>query len=138
MIKTFNISGKFVNNLQTHPIQVTLLIDDAVLWSEPVLIEQTFDIAVNDWTKAKHPVIIRFEGKANASPDTNLTCEYLKINNFNIEPILENHSKFHHNFNQPGEWNETMMYGNVVGIDGELKFELETPVAFWIGKLKQW
>lgn len=138
MTKNFIISGKFVNNLQKHPIQVTLLIDEVVLWTAPVLDQQSFDIEVDDWAKAKHPVVIRVEGKTNAPPDTNLTCEYLKINNFDIEPILENHSKFYHNFNQPGEWNETMMYGNVFGIDGELKFELETPVAFWIGKLKQW
>jgi hypothetical protein len=137
-MKTFNISARFVNNLQELPICVSLLIDGVVLWSKDVLTDESFDINVNDEIKHTHSVVLRFEGKTNVDSETSLTCEYFRVNNYNLDYMLENHSKFYHNFNQLGAWDQIMMFGNVVGIDGELRFELETPVAFWFCKFDKW
>jgi hypothetical protein len=137
-MKTFNISAKFVNNLQELPVCVSLLIDGVVLWSKDVLTDESFNVNVNDEIKNIHSVVLRFEGKTNTNSNTQLTCEYLKINNHSLDYILENHATFYHNFNQAGEWNQTMMFGDIIGIDGELRFELETPVAFWLCKVDKW
>ena len=137
-MKTFNISSKFVNELQELPIKVSLLINGETLWSEDVLTEQSFELAYNDEIKTENSIVLRFEGKTNVNTQTQLTCEYLKINNYNIGYLLESQSMFYHNFNQAGEWNQTMMFGDVIGIDGELRFNLDTPVAFWLAKHEKW
>jgi hypothetical protein len=138
MNKTFVISGKFENPQQQVPIKVSLLFDGQLLWSESVLTQKEFAIQVDDENRNQHSVALRFEGKTNTNSDTHLICRYLKINDMNLEYILENQATYYHNLNQSGTWDQTMMYGDVIGIDGELRFALETPVAFWILKKDKW
>ena len=138
-MKKFNISASFTNNLKQLPIRVSLFLDDQVLWSKEVLNSEECSLELDDNTKRNYTIKIRFEGKTGVEDaDTHLTLDYLKVNQHTLDYILQNTAKFYHSYNSPDPWDQEMTYSEVIGIDGDLIFELETPVAFWFGKRDKW
>lgn len=138
-MKTFNITARFTNNLKRLPVKVSLLMDDQLIWSKPILDTDGFDLNLNDTMRRFSVMRVRFEGKTGANdPDTHLSCDYFRIDGRDLGYILENTATFYHSYNSTGPWDQTMQYADVVGIDGELTFDFETPVAFWISKRDKW
>jgi hypothetical protein len=138
-MKTFDICGSFTNNFKRLPICVSLFLDDQIVWSKDILDSEEFNLELDDNTKRNYTIRIRFEGKTGvADSDTQLTCNHLKVNQHSLDYILQNTARFYHSYNSPDPWDQEMEYSNIIGIDGDLVFELETPVAFWFGKRDKW
>ena len=132
----------FVNHPGTIPMQVSCMIDNTVVWEGIVKsVPATMCVDINDYVAALHQVSIKFSGKTgienNDVGDTIINISDVRLQNIDIEPVLQRLAKYYHNTNG---YSESLIddYSNCIGFDGRLEFQLETPISNWFYKNYPW
>lgn len=123
------------------PLHLTIQLDGKIILDQDITdpVEFTHDINDDEGQHELELIMLNktyqhspWDSQGNSLGDCKLSIKNLSFDGIELGQVFINHSSYYHNFNDPERDQVQEEFHGVMGCNGRVVFQFETPVYLWL------